>query len=135
MHDNTNFNIMYGFVQGTGLTYGILLPVIQIWDSRCVYFIFSLMTAYETSRNICILYIFIMHFFMKCFALTEAPAWFNFYWLIEPKLCSTFPLMKVLYLQQHYRIMIVMPDNAAAVNAIALCIAKYVASIAARPGT
>lgn len=54
MQDNTNFNIMYGCVQGTeGLTYGILSHIIQILDSLCVYFIFSLMTAYETSRNMC----------------------------------------------------------------------------------
>jgi hypothetical protein len=52
MQDNTNFNVMYGFVQGTeGWTYRILSHITQILDSRCEYFIFSLMTAYETSRN------------------------------------------------------------------------------------
>ena len=52
MQDNTNFNIMYGRVQDTeGLTYQILSHIVQILDNRCVYFIFSLMTAYETTRN------------------------------------------------------------------------------------
>jgi hypothetical protein len=51
MQDNSNF-IMYGCVQSTeGLTYRILSHIIQILDSQCAYLIFSLMTAYEPSRN------------------------------------------------------------------------------------
>jgi hypothetical protein len=66
MQDNTNFNIMYSCVQGTdGLTHRILSHIIHILDSRCLYAIFSPMTAYE-NPEICIPHIFIMHFSIKC---------------------------------------------------------------------
>lgn len=73
MQDNTNFNIMGGFVQGTeSLIYRMLSHVTQILDSRCVYFIFSLMRRLMKHPEICILYIFIMHFLIKFLVLTEA---------------------------------------------------------------
>ena len=58
---------MYGCVQDTeDLTYRILSHFMQILSNRSVYFIFSLMTAYE-NPEICILYIFIMRFLINVF--------------------------------------------------------------------
>lgn len=73
MQDNTNCSMMYGCVQDTeGLTYRILSHFVQILSIRSVYFIFGLMTAYETSRNMYPIH-FHYAFLNKCvFFLTEA---------------------------------------------------------------